>query len=155
MASAFEPKPTTDESQSDCHQPEARRPPEREGEVAVRALEGQDRHQDHRRVKEEQEDDEVGAEADLRPVPPVPHLAADDGVLRPRPRLRRDGRKSLDQSSSRRFENRVITQTPSIRAATRSTAEAAPCGYWIAPIFELTIVPTDVMLPPPITCTVP
>src|SRR5712691_7499694 len=90
---------------------------------------------DHRDVQEEEEHDEVGGEPELRPVPAVLDLAPNDGVLRtPRGFHRRH--QGLDHSSSRRFEKRVITQTPIIRTMTSSTAEAAPCGYWIAPIFE-------------------
>ena len=81
-----------------------------------------------------------------------------DDVLRPAARpgsVRSRPERLRVTDSSRRFEKRVITHTPTISTTTSSTAEAAPCGYWIASIFELTIVPTDVMLPPPTVCTVP
>ena len=114
---------------------EADRPAERERQLTRVALEGEDRHQDHRDVEEEEEQREVRAEAPLRPVPALLHVASDDDVLRAREILGR-GCHRLDHRSSRRFERRVITQTPIISTATSSTADAAPCGYWTAPIFE-------------------
>src|SRR5262245_58195082 len=117
---------------------EAQRPLERERDAAVVALERQDRHHDHRAVEEDQEQHEVGAEAPLRPVALL-RRALDDAVLSAR-HLERSRR----HKSSRRFEKRVITNTPATSASTSRTAAAAPCGYCTAPtMYELTIVPTD------------
>ena len=127
---------------------------EREGQLTRRPLKREDRHQDHRDVEEEEEEREIDREPALRPVRASFHLTPNDDVLRPRPRLGcRDQR--LGHRSSRRFEKRVITQTAPISRITSSTADAAPCGYWTAPILELISVPTEVMLPPPTVATVP
>src|SRR5262249_27505559 len=114
---------------------EAGRPAERERQLAVRPLKREDRHQDHRDVEEEEEDDEVRGQTDVRPARALLALAFDDDVLRPLRAPRRTDER-VGQSSSRRFANLVMTQTPAIRAITSTTAEAAPCGYWTAPIFE-------------------
>ena len=114
---------------------EADRPAERERQLARVALEGEDRHQDHRDVEEEEEEREVA---------PRPHFAQSRRCFTSRRTTTSCGRATLsgrrchrlDHRSSRRFERRVITQTPIISTATSSTADAAPCGYWTAPIFE-------------------
>ena len=61
---------------------QADRPAERERQLARVALEGEDRHQDHRDVEEEQEEGEVDGETQLRPVTALLDLAPHDDVLR-------------------------------------------------------------------------
>src|SRR2546426_6308710 len=119
---------------------EAERPLERERDPSEVPLEGEDGHQEHRSVEEEQEHAEVGAETPFRPVSPSLRGPPDDAILG----AGRCFHGRRHQRSSRRFENRVITNTPATKASTSKTAAAEPCGYWTAFVmYEFTIVPTD------------